>query len=142
LEDGTPIPPATVRRLCCDANLIPVVLDGDSVPVDVGRASRLATPDQRRALAAMYARCGFPDCHVTFGQCRIHHVTAWTTGGTTDLGNMIPLCSTHHHLVHEGGWTLTVDPDRQITLIQPDGTTWFEGVSSNRRPRAGPGPDP
>jgi hypothetical protein len=140
LEDGTPIPPATVRRLCCDADVIPVVLGGDGVPLDVGRASRLATADQRRALAAMYARCGYPDCHVSFGHCRIHHVTEWTAGGPTDVANMIPLCSTHHHQVHEGGWTLTLDPDRTIILVQPDGTKWFEGDSRNRKPRTGPDP--
>jgi hypothetical protein len=61
LDDGTPLPPATVRRLCCDADLIPIVLGGDGVVLDVGRARRLATPDQRRALAAMYAWCGHPD---------------------------------------------------------------------------------
>jgi hypothetical protein len=139
LDDGTPLPPATVRRLCCDADIIPVVLGGDGVVLDVGRACRLATVDQRRALAAMYARCGHPDCHVAFQHCRIHHVTDWTTGGVTDVDNLIPLCATHHHLVHEGGWSLTLQPDRTITLTRPDGTVHYDGTSLNRHPtRAGP----
>jgi hypothetical protein len=140
LEDGTPLPPATVRRLCCDANLTPVVFGGDGAVLDVGRASRLATPDQRRALAAMYSRCGFPDCHVAFGQCRIHHVTEWIPAGLTNLDNLLPLCSAHHHLVHEGGWSLTLRGDRTITLTRPDGTQWYDGPSANRCPRAGPAP--
>jgi hypothetical protein len=139
LDDGTPLPPATVRRLCCDADIIPLVLGGDGVPLDVGRACRLATCDQRRALAAMYARCGHPDCHVAFQHCRIHHVTDWVTGGATDVANLIPLCATHHHLVHEGGWILTLRRDRTITLTRPDGTVHYEGTSLNRHPiRAGP----
>jgi hypothetical protein len=137
LDDGTPLPPATVRRLCCDGELIPVVVGGDGAVLDVGRARRLATCDQRRALAAMYSRCGHPDCHVAFGHCRIHHVTDWTHGGSTDLDNLIPLCATHHHLVHEGGWTLTLQPDRTITLTRPDGTVHYDGRSTTR---AGPGP--
>ena len=48
--DGQPLPPATVRRLACEADIIPVVLGGDGRVVDVGRARRLATADQRRAL--------------------------------------------------------------------------------------------
>ena len=121
LVDGTPLPPASVRRLCCDADIIPVVVGGDGVPLDVGRARRLATADQRRALAAMYTHCAYPGCHVSFEHCRIHHVTDWTHGGHTDLDQLVPLCATHHHLVHEGGWTLTLDPDRTITLVRPDG---------------------
>jgi hypothetical protein len=142
LEDGTPLPVATVRRLCCDANLLPVVLGGDGVPLDVGRARRLASADQRRALSVMYSRCGWPGCHVAFEHCRIHHIRFWPTiGGDTDLDNLIPACATHHHLVHEGGWTLTMQPDRTITLIRPDGTTHYHGPSINRHPpRAEPGP--
>jgi hypothetical protein len=90
LDDGTPLPPATVRRLCCDADLVPVGLGGDGAVLDVGRARRLATCDQRRALAAMYSRCGLPGCHVAVGHCRIHHVTDWTNGGATDVDKQIP----------------------------------------------------
>jgi hypothetical protein len=43
-----------------------------------------------------------------------------------------PLCSSHHHLVHEGGWTLTLTPDRTITLTRPDGTIHHHGTTTNR----------
>jgi hypothetical protein len=43
-SDGTPIPAETARRHACDACIIPVVLGGNSRPLDVGRARRLATP--------------------------------------------------------------------------------------------------
>ncbi len=102
--DGHPLPPATVRRLACEADIIPVVLDGERRVVDVGRAKRLASADQRRALRAMHQTCAAPDCPVRFGDCDIHHLTEWRDGGMTNLENLIPLCSKHHHLIHEGQW--------------------------------------
>jgi hypothetical protein len=102
--DGQPLPPATVRRLACEADIIPIVLDGDGRVVDVGRAKRLATADQRRALRAMHRTCAVPECPVRFGDCDIHHLNEWNQGGRTDLENLIPLCSKHHHLIHEGQW--------------------------------------
>jgi hypothetical protein len=82
----------------------------------------------------MYGNCGWPGCHVAFQHCRIHHLDDWTNGGDTNLDNLIGLCSTHHHLVHEGGWTLTMRPDRTITLTRPDGTLHYHGPSINRHP--------
>ena len=40
--DGQPLPPETLRRLACEASIIPIVMDGPSIVVDVGRARRLA----------------------------------------------------------------------------------------------------
>ena len=126
--DGQPIPPETVRRLACDGRVIPVVLDGHGVVLDHGQARRMATPEQRRALRAMYRTCAHPHCTVRFGDCEIHHVIEWIRQrGPTDLANLLPLCSRHHHLVHDGGWHLTLHPDRTIELRRPDGTLSFEG---------------
>ncbi|MDQ3739181.1 MAG: HNH endonuclease [Actinomycetota bacterium] len=135
LSDGTPLPPDTVRRLACEAAIIPICLGGDPERVDVGREQRLANRAQRRALRAMYRSCGHPGCDVPFDRCDIHHALAWERFfGRTDLGNLIPLCTRHHHTVHEGGWTLTLDPDRTITLQRPDGTNAFCGDTTNRKP--------
>jgi predicted restriction endonuclease len=72
----------------------------------------------------MYRTCGFPGCEVRFGDCEIHHVIEWIKQrGPTDLDNLLPLCSRHHHLVHEGRWSLTLDADRVVTVRRPDGTT-------------------
>ena len=38
-DTGEPVPAETVRRLACDARIVPVVLDGRSEPMDVGRAA-------------------------------------------------------------------------------------------------------
>jgi hypothetical protein len=124
LSDGTQIPVATMRRLACDAHILPVVLSGDGVVLDVGRSKRLATDDQRRALRAMYRTCGIGDCDVAFDQCEIHHLDEWEAQhGETNLDRLIPSCSRHHHLVHEGGWRLELDPaSRELTIWLRDGT--------------------
>lgn len=108
---GSTLPAATVRRLACEADIIPVVLNGSSVALDVGRAKRLATTHQRRALAARYETCAIPGCSVLFHRCEPHHLRPWEDGGGTDLSNLLPLCVKHHHAVHEGGWTLDVDSE-------------------------------
>ena len=117
---GASLPVETVRRLACEADIIPVVLDGESMPLDVGRSKRLATAPQRRALAARYTTCAMPDRPVAFHRCEPHHLTPWESGGGTDLANLLPLCSRHHHLVHEGGWTLHVDScTGEVTPVAP-----------------------
>ena len=123
-----------MRRLCCEATILPVVLNGTGVALDVGHEQRLATRAQRRALRAMYRTCGHPGCTVRFADCDIHHVIDWDHHGPTDLANLLPLCSRHHHVVHEGGWRLTLHPDRTITLTRPDGTLYYEGSTVDVAP--------
>jgi hypothetical protein len=132
LSNGVPIPVSTIRRLCCDANIIPIVLNGNGELLDVGREHRTATRAQRRALRALYRTCAHPHCTVPFDNCRIHHIQPWEHGGRTDLRNMIPLCEAHHHQVHEGGWTITMTPNRHTTWHHPTGTT--QTASPDRQP--------
>ena len=119
--NGVQLPPETVRRLCCQGRITPILLDADGVPLNVGRDQRLANRAQRRALRAMYRTCAFAGCDVAFDRCEIHHLVPWELGGLTDLSNLLPTCSYHHHLVHEGGWSLHLAPDRLLTIRQPDG---------------------
>jgi hypothetical protein len=138
-SDGAALTPAAVRRLACDAGILPVVLGGDGIPLDVGRTRRLATREQRRALATMYATCAMPACDVRFERCRIHHLDPWLPTGPTDLDNLIPVCGRHHHQIHDGGWTLTMTPDRVITLRDPGGTIVHHGDTCDRhRPEPPP----
>ena len=131
-DTGIPVPISTMRRLACDADIIPVVLNGDGVALDQGRAKRLATAEQRTAIEAMHATCVHPDCSVSIDDCRIHHTTPWQYGGRTDLADLAPVCETHHHLVHEGGWELTIEPDRTATWTRPDGTIYWTGPTNDR----------
>jgi hypothetical protein len=142
-DNGVSLPVSTVRRLCCDAEILPAVLNGDGEVLDVGRSKRTATRAQRRALRVMHAGCAHPECTVTFEACRIHHVDPWQPSGDTDIDNLLPLCETHHHTVHEGGWTvheggwtLTMTSDRVTTWHRPDGTHHHTGPTINRTRQA------
>jgi hypothetical protein len=138
LADGTALPVAVVREMACEAEIIPIVLGGKGQALDVGRAARLATEPQRQALRAMHRTCIHPDCQIAVDECRIHHIVPWEDGGATDLSNLAPLCESrkHHHDVHEGGWRLTMTPDRIATWRRPDGTTYWTGSTIDRVPRA------
>jgi hypothetical protein len=122
LDDGTPLPPAGVRRLLCNGRVVPIIVGADGEPLNVGRQQRLANRSQRRALRVMYRTCAFHGCDVTFNRCEIHHIHEWELGGPTDLRNLVPLCSRHHHVVHEGGWGLHLEPDRTLAIRKPDGS--------------------
>jgi hypothetical protein len=118
---GADLPVETIRRIACDANIIPLVLNGAGMPLDIGRSQRLASAAQRRALEATHDTCAFDGCAVAFHACQIHHIEYWETGGPTDLDNMVPLCSRHHHAAHEGGWTLELKPgSRQLDARPPN----------------------
>jgi hypothetical protein len=83
-------------------------------------------------MRAMYPTCAVPGCRVHFELCVLHHIKYWEKHGRTDLDNMLPLCSQHHHRVHEGGWMLHLEPrTRDLTITYPDGTT-----HTTRPPRA------
>jgi hypothetical protein len=132
-SDGQPIAPASLRRMLCDAAVYPVILGGDGQVLDAGRTTRTVTPAQRQALRAMHRTCGNPTCRVPFDSCRIHHIRWWTRDlGPTDLENLLPLCEKDHHMVHEGGWTLTMTPDRVATWIRPDGMVWITASTVDR----------
>jgi hypothetical protein len=113
---------STLRQLACEAAVIPMVMNSDGVILDVGRSQRLATPTQRQALRAMYPTCAHPGCRVRFEDCTIHHTNYWENGGRTDLGELLPLCSHHHHDAHHKHWRYTLDPDRTLHIHRPDGT--------------------
>jgi hypothetical protein len=106
-SDGVVLAAATVRRLACDAGVIPVVMGSTSQVLDVGRRTRTVTTTQRNALVVRDGGCVFPGCDRPPSWCDAHHVTHWINHGPSDLWNLVLLCSAHHHAVHEGGWGLT-----------------------------------
>jgi hypothetical protein len=120
LSDGTPLPIDTVRRLCCNAEIHPMFMAGTHCLAH-GRAIRTANREQRRALRSMYRTCGIPSCTVAFERCEMHHVTPWQTAGATDLDNLLPVCSRHHHQIHDERWLLSMTADRVVTYRSPDG---------------------
>ncbi|GAA1444885.1 hypothetical protein GCM10009641_64860 [Mycobacterium cookii] len=101
---GDRITASQARRLACTAKILPAVLDGTSLPVDLGRAKRLFSPGQRRAMLIRDRACRAEGCDTPGTWCDAHHLDPWHTGGPTDLANAILLCPHHHHRVHDTGY--------------------------------------
>jgi 5-methylcytosine-specific restriction protein A len=130
-----PICAATARRLSADAEIIPVVLGGPSEQLDQGRAQRLSTEPQRRALALRDRGCIWPGCTAPPGWCEVAHIIAWYFGGATDLDNLVLLCPFHHRRFDRDGWQLEMR-DGARWLIPPP---WVDPTGAPRR--AGPLPE-
>ncbi len=105
----------TLRRLACDAAIIPAVLGADGEILDLGRKTRNPSAALRAAVIARDGGCIFPGCQRPPSWCQCHHCWHWLNGGPTNLENLHLLCSKHHHLCHEGGWRLTVEKDAERT---------------------------
>ena len=100
LGSGDLLTPATVRKIACDAVIIPTVLGGQSEVLDQGRAVRLFTPAQEAALRQRDRNCSFPNCTEPAKRTDKHHLIFWADGGPTDLNNSGLLCPRHHTIVH------------------------------------------
>jgi hypothetical protein len=122
-EDGTQIPASAVRRLCCDAEVIPAVLGSAGEVLDVGRSSRLVTPAIWKALVARDRHCRFPGCRRPPLMCHAHHVWHWIDGGPTSLDNLLLLCGHHHRLVHSGPWQVELDRSGDAVFLPPPDAT-------------------
>ncbi|MCW2738160.1 HNH endonuclease signature motif containing protein, partial [Nocardioides sp.] len=94
---GDRITASQARRLACTAKVLPAVLDGTSLPLDLGRAKRLFTPAQRKALLLRDQTCRAEHCDTPGTWCDAHHHDPWHHGGRTDLTNAVLLCQHHHH---------------------------------------------
>ena len=104
--------------MACDCALLAAGRDGEAL--DIGRRSRSIPPAIRRAAMLRDRGCAFPGCtHTAF--LHGHHVEHWLRGGETSLGNTVMLCTFHHHLVHEGGWTVTAAVDGAFAFRSPAG---------------------
>jgi hypothetical protein len=122
------IPAQVLAALAGTANIHAVIIRNGVVlhapgNLNLGRTTRLANRAQRRALRALYPHCAINGCTVSFDHCNIHYIIWWRHNGTTDLNNLIPVCSTHHTNIHHHGWHITLGPHRELTLRLPDSTT-------------------
>ena len=125
LDDGTALSAGELRRLCCGAGLLPVVVDGNSAPLDVGCEQRLVTRAQRAALHVRDGGCAFPGCDLASGGCDAHHIVPWWEGGRTALSNLVLVCR-HHHGVLEPArygvrdqWTVRIADDGLPEFLPP-----------------------
>ncbi len=114
-----------------------LVQDRAGRAVGLGTTQRTVTPALRRALTVR-------DGHCRFGNCTArrflhgHHIDHWPA--PTVMSNLALVCYQHHHLLHEGGWTLTGDPDHHLVATHPDGRSSPDNQPDDHDPpnRAGP----
>jgi hypothetical protein len=131
------VPWRVLADLAGDADVSAVIVRNGVVlhapgTLNLGRTTRTANRAQRRALRGFYATCGIPGCATHYDRCDLHHVIWWRHGGRTDLDNLLPLCSHHHHKVHDAGWKLTLGSNRELTIELPDGTVMSTGPPNRR----------
>jgi hypothetical protein len=121
LLTGEAVTGGDLRRLCCDADLVPAVLGAASEVLDLGRAQRLVSSQLRQALSLRDGGCAFPGCARADIGCEAHHIRPWEHGGETSIDNLVLLCRHHHRLVEARG--------------RPPGTDgWEVRMGSNRLP--------
>ena len=112
LDTGHDLSASEARRLACSAGLLPAVLRGSSLPLDLGRSNRFFSEAQRVALATTYDECSAEGCDRPYAWCELHHEDPWAAGGATDLHLAVPLCRFHHRRVHDPGYAHRVRADR------------------------------
>ncbi|MGW4679601.1 DUF222 domain-containing protein, partial [Micromonospora taraxaci] len=130
LDIGLQLTPHTVRRLACDATILPAVLGGAGQVLDVGRQRRLVTGALRRALVLRDGGCAFPGCDRPPRWCAAHHIQHWADGGPTNLTNAVLLCGHHHRHIHHTDWTVRLGDNGRPEFVPP---AWLDPDQVPRR---------
>jgi hypothetical protein len=110
----------TVQRIACDATVVVAVEDAKGHTMYEGRARRFPSGAQRREVIRRDRQCRFPGCSNGLFTA-VHHIVPWKPGGGTDLDNLVLLCRHHHRVVHRNGWSMTGNPNEELTATSPNG---------------------
>ena len=124
LPDGrtTALSHQSLHRLGCTSHLDAVLLDATGTPIGASSTRRMPNRRERRALRARWgSTCATDGCAHT--RTVPHHVLPWWLSGLTRLSDLVPLCASCHHDLHEGHRTLRLRDGRLI-----DDHGWVETV--------------
>ena len=115
-------PARRLANLVDHGDLMGVLYDAQGQVIKFGRKRRLASSKQVQVLLGMWGHtCAVPGCgHTRFLQ--MHHIRDWAEGGTTDVDNLVPLCSRCHSLVTDGF----------IRVVKPGPTLYFRFASGEQ----------
>jgi len=139
LDSGDQLSAQQARLLACDADILPIVCNGSSQPLDIGRQQRLFTGALRQALAVRDHGCTFPGCDRPPRDCDAHHIVPWWHHGETALNNGALLCRFHHQQVEPKDrhgiqehqqWMMRMRLDGYPDVIPP---TWVDPLQQPRR---------
>jgi len=128
LEDGSRIHPQSVRRLLCGARTQTVVEDRDANVLAMSPLRREPPLWMVRQVRYRDRGCRFPGCG-SRAYTEAHHVRWWRHGGRTTLENLLLICSFHHRLVHELGWSVKRETTGEVAWRRPDGVRYRAGPS-------------
>ncbi|MYG94308.1 MAG: DUF222 domain-containing protein [Acidimicrobiia bacterium] len=117
LSDGDLLPMGEAVRLACDADILPCVFDTKNQELRVGRKHRSATEAQRAVLIARDQHC--IGCERSAVWCESHHIIEWHKGGSTDIDNLVLVCPSCHHNIHDDGWVVHRRKDGTYELRPP-----------------------
>ncbi|MCW4464229.1 HNH endonuclease [Glutamicibacter sp. MNS18] len=95
-QHGVDLPPAALRQLECQADLISAVFNADGALLDFGRRQRLVPDILQKAVLARDRGCIVPGCTASVEHLDFHHVIPFSQGGKTNPQNIVPACRTHH----------------------------------------------
>ncbi|RYY42089.1 MAG: HNH endonuclease, partial [Actinomycetales bacterium] len=125
LSDGTRISAGEARRLACSAQIVPMVLDGKPLPLDLGSANRFFNRASRRAMEKRDMGCTTPGCDRDARWTEAHHLNPYAISKTTDIKDGALLCPFHHHRAHDQGWIGRINPDDgHVEWKLPGSDTW------------------
>ncbi|WP_203948799.1 HNH endonuclease signature motif containing protein, partial [Planotetraspora thailandica] len=149
LATGQLLSPTDIARLARTSTLMRLVMDADGQVLDMGRAVRLATGAQRKAVFARYGTCWIDGCPLPATLCQIDHADNWVEGGLTNLKLLGPACQHHNrdryrhperYLRRREGkdrWAYTYTGPRYRTRRRRTPTT---GTTTTGPPRSGDPP--
>ncbi|MFF5791027.1 DUF222 domain-containing protein [Paeniglutamicibacter sp. NPDC012692] len=107
-DHGQDISASNCRRIACNAGIVPIVLNGDGVPLELGRTRRYFNRAQRRAIAARDKGCCNPGCSMPVNRTEAHHLDEWSAGGRTDVSRGCLLCVRCHVNHHSGHFRIVM----------------------------------
>ncbi|KSU66664.1 hypothetical protein AS038_08360 [Arthrobacter sp. NIO-1057] len=120
-SSGILLSPGEARTALCTAGVLPVVLNGKSLPLDLGRTQRLFSKAQVRALRAAYRGCSYPGCSMPAQRCEADHLDPWEKGGCTDINSAVLNCLIHHAARHCGLFhAVKIPGSRPMVLLPPE----------------------
>ena len=131
LEGSGPISLEMLRRVAGDCSLRRLLLDEDSLVIDVGRERRVYRGATRVALENRDRGCVWPGCTRPARFCQSDHSTPWWAGGETNVADGRLLCRYHHRLRGEG-WDLTkiVEEGETRWVVTPPRWSYYEAGSA------------
>ena len=150
-QHGLAVSPGDLRRELCNAGVIPIVFNGESQILDVGREQRFVPDYMRQAVLARDGGCIVPGCTVPPEHLEMCHIDSWADGGTTDIENWAPGCVNHHHGYHTGQYRLVRNDHGLPAVILPKyldpeqkprrNTQWQQHTQSGPHCSFKPGPE-